>query len=157
MSDILNIIKSSTELEIFATAIQLAHLDRVLERSGNFTVFAPVDAAFTSLSTPKLQQLSRDVSLLSALLKVHIADGCLKYEELLRMSDRGHRKLGYIALDGSFQPIDLSEGMKIGIATVRSIDPSPTNGIIYRVDRLMLGSDEQSLDRYRNPDSTLIA
>jgi uncharacterized surface protein with fasciclin (FAS1) repeats len=151
MASILETLLATTELETLATAIQITDLDRVLNDGGDFTIFAPNNRAFTSLSASALQKLSQEPLLLTTILSMHIIDGKLLHQDLLRMYDLGQTKVLVTSIDGTQLHIDLSNGIQIGSSNVISIDTSAANGIIYPIDRVML---PHSFDRSSHHAST---
>jgi uncharacterized surface protein with fasciclin (FAS1) repeats len=138
MANIIETILTIKELETFATAIQIVDLDLVLNGADDFTVFAPNNQAFTSLPKITLQKLSQDVPLLGKILRMHILKGKFTYQELLDRSVLGEHSINLTAINGLKLNIDLSNGMKIGNATVLSTNTSAENGIIYPIDRVII-------------------
>ena len=137
MTSVFDTLLKTKELEIFATALQIADLDRTLNIAGEFTIFAPNNRAFTSLPKLVLQKLSQNSHLLTRLLSLHIIHGKLKHEDLLKMYDAGKRKVDRTSINGVRLEIDLNNGIKIENSTVLSVDISADNGIIYPIDRVI--------------------
>jgi uncharacterized surface protein with fasciclin (FAS1) repeats len=140
MISILDTLLATAELETLATAIQITDLDRVLNDGGDFTIFAPNNRAFTSLSASVLQKMMQEPLLLITILRMHIIHGKLLHQDLLRMYDLGQTSVLVTSIDGTQLHLDLNNGIQIGSSHVISIDTSATNGIIYPIDRVMLPS-----------------
>jgi uncharacterized surface protein with fasciclin (FAS1) repeats len=126
------------ELATFVTGLQLTDLSQTIAGTGNFTIFAPHNRAFTSLPMPTLQQLSQDLAFLTRVLNSHILSSKLEHRDLVDIYDRGHRTVTRRAIDGTLLAIDLSDGIKIGKSKILSVDISADNGIIYLIDRVLL-------------------
>lgn len=138
MNSILDTLFNIRELQMFCTAIQIVRLAKTLHSAGPFTVFAPVDRAFTQLSSLKLQQLIADVPLLTKIVTNHIVARDFTYQDLLKMCKRGERGITLTSIDGSPLYIALGDGIRIGDSTVIATDILAENGIIYAIDRLMI-------------------
>lgn len=137
MASIFETLLKTKDLEIFVTALQIADLDRTLNVAGEFTIFAPNNRAFTSLSKLVLQKLSQNTPLLTKMLSTHIINDKLKHEDLVKMYDAGTRKLTRTSINGVRLEIDLNNGIKIENSTILSVDISAENGIIYPIDRVI--------------------
>jgi uncharacterized surface protein with fasciclin (FAS1) repeats len=137
MADILNTILNTRETSIFATSLKVTSLDKILDGNCDFTVFAPTNLAFSQLSRVNLNFLTQDISLLTTVLSRHIIPGKLGYKNLLKMCQPGKQQVSIISIDSSTIDIDLSDGIKIGDATVLSTDTSANNGIIHSIDRVI--------------------
>jgi uncharacterized surface protein with fasciclin (FAS1) repeats len=133
-------LRNTQELETFVTGIQLANLDHMLSGTGAFTVFAPHNRAFTSLPTIVLQQLSQDIRFLKRVLRMHILNSQLEHQALIDSYDLGQRKITHISLDGVRLDLDLSNGIKIGAASILSVDTAE-NGTIYPIDRVLIPAE----------------
>jgi uncharacterized surface protein with fasciclin (FAS1) repeats len=129
---------NTPELATFVTGIQIADLHKTITGDGSFTIFAPNNRAFTSLSTLMLQRVSQDLAFLTRVVSLHILNSLLEHQYLVDMYDRGHRNINRTSIDGTQLNIDLRDGIKIDDATVLSVDSSVSNGIIYPIDRVLL-------------------
>ncbi|WP_310425240.1 fasciclin domain-containing protein [Chamaesiphon sp. VAR_48_metabat_135_sub] len=137
MANILNTILNARELSIFATSLKVTSLDKILDDSCDFTIFAPNNLAFSQLSRVNLNFLTQDISLLTTVLSLHIIPGKLGYKDLLKKCELGQQIISIVSIDGSTIDIDLSDGIKIGKSTVLSTDASAKNGIVYAIDRVI--------------------
>ena len=138
MTDIFNTLLNTKELKIFVTAIQMTDLDRILKSEGDFTIFAPNNRAFTSLTKSILQNALQNVPLLTKILRSHIIDGKLRHSDIISAYDLGTRKISKTSINGSRLDIDLNDGIKIGKAGILSVDIVADNGIIYPIDRVIV-------------------
>jgi uncharacterized surface protein with fasciclin (FAS1) repeats len=138
MSQIVNTLLDTQELEIFSTALQIAGLNKTLENIGNFTIFAPNNRAFTRLPKLTLQSLSQNVSLLITTLSHHIIHGKLRHQYLLKMYDLGKRTIVRTSIDGLRLTIDLNDGIAIDKSSVLSVGKSTDKAIVYAIDRVIM-------------------
>ncbi len=138
MSQIVDTLFDTQELEIFSTALQIAGLDKTLDNIGNFTIFAPNNRAFTRLPKLTLQSLSQNVSLLITTLSNHIVHGKLRHQYLLKMYDLGKRTIVRTSIDGLRLTIDLNDGIAIDKSSVLSVGKSTDKAIVYAIDRVIM-------------------
>lgn len=138
MADILNTIFNTRELSIFATAIKVTSLDKVLTGDCDFTIFAPNNLAFSRLSNVNPHILTDDIWLLTEILSIHMIPGNLTYQDLLRKCKSGERETLVTSLDSSQIGVNLRDGIVVGNSTVLSTDTSPRNGILHLIDRVMM-------------------
>jgi uncharacterized surface protein with fasciclin (FAS1) repeats len=138
MSQIVDTLLDTQELEIFSTAIQIAGLDKTLDDIGKFTIFAPNNRAFTRLPKLTLQSLSQNVSLLITTLSNHIIHGQLRHQDLLKMYDLGKRTIVRTSIDGLRLRIDLNNGIAIDKSSVLSVGKSTDKAIVYSIDRVIM-------------------
>lgn len=139
MTSILDTVFNTKRLKTLGTAVKVAGLAKTLNGKGDFTIFAPIDRAFSELPKDTLLQLSQDIFLLAKILSVHIVPRKLTYQDLLNICCvQGTVEITLTAIDGSLLYIDLSDGIKIGNSTVLSTAISAENGIIYEIDRVLI-------------------
>ncbi|MEO1021816.1 MAG: fasciclin domain-containing protein [Bacteroidota bacterium] len=128
-----NIIDQAKDLNIFTTlvsAVEDAGLTTTLQFRGDFTVFAPTDAAFDLLPDGLLASLTP--AQLSEILQYHVLNG----------------EVASTALDPTQAPSTLTgesvfvtrEGTNVTVnqASVVTADVNVTNGIIHAIDRVLL-------------------
>jgi uncharacterized surface protein with fasciclin (FAS1) repeats len=131
MPNIVDIAVSNDNFKILVAAVQAAGLVEALQSPGPFTVFAPVDAAFTALPPGTVQTLVQNPPQLARILKFHVVAGKFTQAELA--------KLGKVdSLEGSPIPIDCSDGFEVKNSTVIAADIEADNGIIHVIDRVIL-------------------
>lgn len=134
----------AADLSISARLIASAQLGPALDGQASYTVFAPVDAAWSKLGAAELQSLERAESRpqLIAVLRQHIAPGYVLAADL---DQAFARKEGTVTLatmgakpvtlrrDG--QSIALGEGE--GTPHIVGAPIVAGNDVIYRIDRLI--------------------
>lgn len=120
------------EFSTMLGAIRAAGLDNVLKGPGEFTVFAPTNAAFDKLPRDQLNALMNDQPRLSSLMQYHAVPGKMSYSDLSRLTD-------VKTVDGKTLPINFKDGsLVVGGARVLSQGVDSKNGMIYPVDGVMM-------------------
>jgi uncharacterized surface protein with fasciclin (FAS1) repeats len=151
MANILTTIFRTRALSIFSTAIKITGFDKILAGQCDFTIFAPNNLAFAQLSKVHLRILTDDLRLLTEIVSLHIVPARLGYRELLNMCQPGDLEVSVTSIDSSQIQIDLTDGMKIGGATVLSTDTLPSNGILHTIDRVLMPDAIGGFDRSTQP------
>ena len=151
MANILTTIFRTRELSIFSTTLKITSLDKILDEKCDFTIFAPNNLAFAELSKVNLHILTDDIWLLTEIISIHIVPDRLGYRELLKMCKPGDREVSLTSIDSSQIQIDLTDGMKIGGATVLSTDATPYNGIVHTLDRVLIPDPADRSNRSTQP------
>jgi uncharacterized surface protein with fasciclin (FAS1) repeats len=120
------------EFSTFLGAVRTAGLDNVLKGTGEFTVFAPTNAAFDKLPKNQLNALMKDQPKLSSLVQYHAVPGRMTFADLSRMTD-------VKTVDGKTLPINIKDGaLMVGGSRVLNQGIESKNGIIYPVDNVMM-------------------
>ena len=120
--------------EPLVTAVAAADLVDVLKGEGPFTVFAPVDAAFTALPEGTVETLLKpeNKSKLADILTYHVLSGKVMSSEIIG------KKLEVTMVNGSTAQIDATDGVKISGANVIQADIETSNGVIHVIDAVIL-------------------
>lgn len=119
-------------LKTFVTALQTAGLVDALKKHGNFTIFAPTDAAFAKIPKDKLNALMANTTELTILLGYHAVPGKVMSTELkngmkVRTVQRGNLT------------ISLSNGaIMVNNAKVIQADIICTTGVIHEIDTVLI-------------------
>jgi transforming growth factor-beta-induced protein len=138
MTNIIDTIANTRELSILSNAIKITSIEKIIDDSCDFTIFAPNNMAFAQLSKINLNILTEDIWRLTEILSIHIVSGKLDYRELLKMCSDTNRQVTLMSIDSSPIQIDLSDGIRLGSSTVLSTDTSARNGIVHLIDRVMM-------------------
>jgi transforming growth factor-beta-induced protein len=142
---IAEIAKATPELSTFVAALEITGLTETFEAQGDYTVFAPDNAAFTSLlTTLGYTQLSQvPVSLLTSVLKYHVLNSRVLSSSLTD---------GQTAATLQGQNITINIDTVVNVTTVSITDANTTtsdseigardikctNGIIHRINKVLL-------------------
>jgi uncharacterized surface protein with fasciclin (FAS1) repeats len=120
-------------------AVRAAGLAETLSGPGEFTVFAPTNEAFDIAGMTEFEMMSDDdVEGLQELLRSHVADGDLEYDEFTE---------GYLVemLSGEQFPILLEEdefiSKRIGAADFVVYDIESSNGVIHVINLVLNPED----------------
>jgi uncharacterized surface protein with fasciclin (FAS1) repeats len=134
-SNIVETAQTHGKFTTFIKALKLTELSDELGKEGEFTVFAPTDAAFAKLSETTLSNLflPRNVDKLKTLLKYHIVSGKLMSADMEKRSDNA-------TLNGQNVKIDSSNGVRVNNVTVQTADIEAGNGVIHLINNVLMPS-----------------
>uniref|UniRef100_A0A8W8LS85 FAS1 domain-containing protein n=1 Tax=Magallana gigas TaxID=29159 RepID=A0A8W8LS85_MAGGI len=121
---------TTPELSTLVYAVIRGNLQKTLT-DGNFTVFAPNNAAFQKLPPGKLSDLLSNETALVSLLTYHVTEEVL-YSGGLKDGQE------VLTVEKSKLVISINGGVvKVGGATVVQADVSVTNGVIHVIDTVL--------------------
>jgi uncharacterized surface protein with fasciclin (FAS1) repeats len=139
MSTILQIVNADRNLSTLIKGVKATDLEEILNGVGPFTIFAPVNLAFSRLSPDNsFEELIKngDKTRLSDILTYHVIAG----KKMLR-DFRNGQKLKTI--NGKDVDITVTDGeVSINGAKILSKDRQGSNGIIHSVDAVNMPGDE---------------
>jgi uncharacterized surface protein with fasciclin (FAS1) repeats len=129
---IAQIVANNTNFTNFTSLLKLANLTNVLNGPGNYTVFAPDNAAFSKVDASTLAALKNNTTALRNVLTYHIVP-----TKLLSNDFTGSGTLS--TLNGLAVPYSV-DGTKIKVdnATVTKADINATNGVIHVINSVMI-------------------
>lgn len=128
---IVDIAATNGSFNTLVTAIKAAGLVDTLSGEGPFTVFAPTDEAFAKLPPGALDSLIADKDQLTQVLTYHVVSGKVPASAVAGLSSA-------TTLQGGELPVDTSDGVKVGEATVVTTDIEASNGIIHVIDTVLI-------------------
>ena len=131
MPDIVDTAINAGSFNTLVTAITTAGLDTALKGSGQFTVFAPTDEAFSKLVSGTVESLLQDIPKLRQILEYHVVSGKVMAADVVK-------KDSVPTLEGSSLKIDASNGVKVNDATVVTPDVAADNGVIHAIDTVLI-------------------
>ena len=132
---IAGIVTASADHTTLLGAVNTAGLAATLDGPGNFTLFAPTNAAFAALPEGTLQALYDDISKLTAILTYHALGGVAVASDL---SDG----LQTTTLQGTDIMVTITaDGTFINGAQVTVVDQPATNGVVHIIDAVLLPPD----------------
>lgn len=128
-------LNSAGSLKTFAGLLRDAGLDKTLEGTGEFTVFAPTDEAFKKLPADTLSALRQDKARLAEVLKNHIISGkIVTIRELAQSKGKTIQ-----AESGAALPVENLKGhWTIANAGLTGINMRTMNGPIHEIDTVIL-------------------
>jgi uncharacterized surface protein with fasciclin (FAS1) repeats len=127
---------ATPQLSTLVSALQAAELTATLNGPGPFTVFAPINPAFSALPADVLQRLleSGNRAILTKLLTFHVVPGRLTASQL----QNGQT---LTTVEGTTLPVTVAGGVvTVGGARVTTADISASNGVVHLIDGVLLGS-----------------
>ncbi|KAJ8301403.1 hypothetical protein KUTeg_020390 [Tegillarca granosa] len=127
-----------------------------LKYKRNFTIFAPVDSAFTHTPADALRNLLTDHSRLTDVLKYHVVSG-----NVMSSAVRNDLLLPSLFSGKKIRLNDYDSG-RVVTATgskITQVDLQASNGVIHLIDRLMYPIPEESALQYlaSKPNFTQLA
>ena len=131
---------ADSDLSSLKAAIDKAGLATTLNGAGNFTVFAPSNAAFSQFLTANGFASLNDVP--NALLKEVLLNHVLATKVMAAQITTGYvstlAKGGASATRNLSMYLNISNGVKInGISTVTAADIMASNGVVHKVDKVI--------------------
>jgi uncharacterized surface protein with fasciclin (FAS1) repeats len=119
----------------FDTLVSLlgkAGLAETLATEGDFTVFAPTDAAFAKVPKKTLNGLAANPAKLKAVLLYHVAEGKLRANRVMKRSS-------IKTLNGASVKVRVTRGVvKVDNARVVQANVDASNGVIHVINRVLL-------------------
>ena len=144
--DIIDNAVNSKDHTTLVAAVKAAGLVTTLKSAGPFTVFAPVNAAFTALPAGTVETLLKpeNKSMLTGILTYHVVSGKMDAAALTKAIAAGGGKATLKAVAGG-NLTAMAAGGKVmvtdekgGTATVTIADVYQSNGVIHVIDKVML-------------------
>lgn len=139
---VVDLAASNDDFSILVTAVQTAGLVETLSSEGQFTVFAPTNAAFAAaleaLGLTAEQLLARDD--LGAILTYHVVPGQLLAADVLSAVEAAGGELAVQTVNGAEIVVTVVDGMVMlnGAATVTATDLMAGNGVVHVIDAVIL-------------------
>lgn len=139
--DIVDALVASARTDTLVEAIKAADLAETLSKEGPFTVFAPVDDAFTELGADMLEALLADKEALTTVLTYHVVSGVYLAEDVV---DAGR----LTTLQGEDLMIMESpdDGVLVDEAAIIQADIVVENGVIHLIDLVLKPEAVQIVD-----------
>jgi len=129
--DIVDTAVAAGTFDTLVAAVKAAGLVDTLKGDGPFTVFAPNDAAFAKLPAGTVEGLLADPEKLAAILTFHVVAGKNVAADVVAASS-------LTTVQGQDLAIDITDGVKIGGATVLATDVMTSNGVIHVIDTVLI-------------------
>ncbi|WP_024586490.1 fasciclin domain-containing protein [Aliihoeflea sp. 2WW] len=144
-----NIVENAVNSPVHTTlvaAVQAADLAGTLSGPGPFTVFAPVNDAFTMLPAGTVDTLlmPENKGQLTSVLTYHVVPGKLSGPELLRRANAGGGEAQLTTVQGGTLTV-VPSGRGVAVtdsngttSVVTTADVNQSNGVIHVVNRVLL-------------------
>jgi len=133
MSNITQVVNDNKDMTTLKKGVIASGLDKVLNGTGPFTVFAPSDLAFKKMDAKKLETLLKpeNKTKLEDILKFHIVAGKLSFNDL-----KDGEKLKTV--NGQELLVRVKDGhVKVQGVQIENHDLQSSNGVIHVMDTVM--------------------
>ena len=122
-----------SNLKTLVAAIDAAGLSETLINGGPFTMFAPTDEAFAELPEGTLENLLKPENKgdLAEILTYHVVPGKVMAYDVFKIKSA-------TTVNGEEITITNDEGIKVNDATVTQFDIMAKNGVIHKIDKVLL-------------------
>jgi len=122
-----------SNLKTLVAAIDAAGLSETLMNGGPFTMFAPTDEAFTELPEGTLDNLLKpeNKETLTNILTYHVVPGKVMAHDVFKLKSA-------TTVNGEEISITNNEGIKVNDASVTQFDIMAKNGVIHKIDKVLL-------------------
>lgn len=133
---IITYLRTSGDFEKVLRAIEVAGQTDLLTAEGDYTFFAPTDAAFDTLPPGMFESLLTSTISVQAVLSYHILDGALTAEELAALDGQSVQTLysgGQLAISVGENGLVINESIN-----VIDTDIEAANGIIHIIDGFLV-------------------
>jgi uncharacterized surface protein with fasciclin (FAS1) repeats len=140
--DVLATISSNADYNDLALAIRVVNVQATVTGAGPYTIFAPLNTAFSTLSQGKLDSLFADPVRLAALVKGHIVSGKYDKAAIIKaiqaktpLTTLDGKTLTLIVNDKKHVQLNSADG---GKAQIISFDIPATNGVVIGIDAVLV-------------------
>lgn len=132
--DIYRILETNGQFSTLAAAVKAAGLEKTLKSGGPFTLFAPTNDAFAALpaGTVDALLLPENKDKLVAVLTYHVIPGAVLAEQL------AGQRVDVATVQGQNVRVDGRNGVRVNNAKVTQADVVAKNGVIHRIDKVLL-------------------
>lgn len=131
--DLLSYAKQTGSFNTWVSAIEKAGLSDMF-KSGEYTVFAPTDEAFSKIPTDKWQALINDQAKLNSFVKSHIVD------KTLLVGDVPKDRIRNLAGENLDIQANRRHKLVVGGADIVVPDLIATNGVLHGIDRVIMAN-----------------
>jgi uncharacterized surface protein with fasciclin (FAS1) repeats len=147
-SPLSEVVAANADLSTLFTLISTANLLETLsDPEGEYTLFAPTNAAFEALPAEAAEALLADPALLTRVLTYHLVSGRVSSEDLMAMegvTGIGTMEMSSLEEDplGSELTVtNTEEGLRVNGASVLTADLAASNGVVHMIDRVLLPAE----------------
>jgi uncharacterized surface protein with fasciclin (FAS1) repeats len=119
------------QLSTLSGLVQKAGPSETLKAAGPYTVFAPTNEAFQAVPAKTLDDLGRDPAQLKAVLSYHVLPAKVTSAEV-RNGNAKTAQGGNVALAKAGEFVTVEDAM------VQTADIAASNGVVHKVDRVLM-------------------
>lgn len=128
---IAQIVMTDPNFSTLATAVEAAGLGQTL-MGGQYTVFAPTNAAFAKLPSDTLAAALNDPAMLRSILLYHVVPGKVTAKQVMTMSSAKTAQGGSVLINV------MGGKVMVDNATVTKADVMACNGVVHVVDTVLM-------------------
>ena len=134
--DIAQVAASSPQFSTLVSLLKKAGLVGALEK-GNYTVFAPTNAAFAKLPKSTLAAVGKNPALLKKVLTYHVVKGKAPAAKVVTLNGKSVK-----TLEGQSVKVSIRGGKVYlnGSSQVTKTDVMASNGVIHVINRVLIPS-----------------
>lgn len=139
---IVDIAEDSGEFSTLIFALSETGLDKVLDGKGQYTVFAPTDAAFAALPDGTLDYLVANPDVLTEVLLYHVTEGRRWSNSVFNANNQKPVTMlngGYVLANPGFSLTD-SDSLGLGSSDAKIVGAnlSASNGVIHVINQVLI-------------------
>ncbi|ROL54375.1 Periostin [Anabarilius grahami] len=123
--------------KIFLSLMESAGLTDLLKQEGSYTLFAPIDAAFGTLTEEDIALLKNDINALRAILLYHFSNGIFINGGL----EGGVTNLLKTIQGNNLQVLSVNSSIHVNSVEVPDFDLMASNGVIHVVKTILYPQD----------------
>jgi transforming growth factor-beta-induced protein len=131
---ITEIAAGNADFSTLVSLLQSTGLDKTLAGAGNFTVFAPTNAAFAKVPKATLDALAKDKAELTRVLTYHVLASKALSGDVVKLDGKMVK-----TVEGSEVKVTIKDGkVMVNNSTVITVDILASNGVIHIIDSVLL-------------------
>ena len=131
---IADIVAGSKDHTILLALVKEAGLAETLSGKGEWTVFAPTDAAFKKIDKETLEKVKGDKELLKKILLTHAVKGTWDAGAVVKLDGKEVETLS----GTKFKITAKDKTVMVGDATVTAADLKASNGVVHVIDTVLM-------------------
>ena len=128
------IVAGSKDHTILLALVKEAGLAETLSGKGEWTVFAPTDAAFKKIDAETLKKVQGDKELLKKILLAHAVKGTVLSGDVVKLDGKEVE-----TLQGTKFKVEIKgKTVMFGNAKVTAVDLKASNGVVHVIDTVLM-------------------
>ncbi len=134
MTELNNLIATARDMGSFSTLLDAAEKLKLIEKYSNeglFTIFAPIESAFSPIPDEVIDESFNDRTYLLGIINYHIVEGKYNISDLEKLTE-------FETVSGNKLKINARDGIKIDTANIIKGDIECNNGVIHAIDEILV-------------------
>ncbi|MGV3509928.1 MAG: fasciclin domain-containing protein [Sphingobacteriaceae bacterium] len=143
--DFLGVIASDQNYSTLAKVINVSGIEEELKTIGPFTIFAPINQGFASLTKKKLDNLVKDSTALTSVLQYHIVRGRYSKADIVKALSEGKDATTLTTLSGDVLTFKINADKDLEVidergrkAVFTAYNHLITRGVVHGVNNVLL-------------------